>query len=50
MHTEMTEALIELSMAADTAELLMRQHWPDEASSLRIKVAKAIEVLKKSRH
>lgn len=34
-------ALTDLSIAADTAELLLRQWCPDEASSLRQKVTAA---------
>jgi hypothetical protein len=42
---ELEKALKELSISADTAELLLRQWCPDEASSLRQRVTKAKEVL-----
>ena len=43
-------ALEDLIVAADTAELLLRQWCPDEASSLRLKVTAAIKVLHGLKH
>ena len=40
------EVLYDLSVAADTAELLLRETHPAEADLLRLRVTRAIEVIR----